>query len=130
MGRLMARTLSRLYRSIDIGQFCDEAREAAAPEPDSRARPERPRERALARDRGSEDVHAKMARRCGRSYSAPAALRTNGYDTMTMPPPCGLGNSQRLTACAMHCSTFGLFIVDCCTTDATTCPVPLMVNWI
>src|SRR5688572_27700715 len=53
-------------------------------------------------------------------YSAPAALRTNGYETMTMPPPWGFGNSQRRTACAIHCSTDGLFIVDCCTTEATT----------
>jgi hypothetical protein len=40
---------------------------------------------------------------------------------MTIPPPCGLGNSQRRTDVAMHCSTVGLFIVEDCTIDAITC---------
>src|SRR5206468_2009286 len=62
-------------------------------------------------------------------YSPPADLSTNGYETITMPPPCGAGNSQRRTAPATHCSTAGLFIVEFDTIEATTWPVPLMVNW-
>src|SRR6185312_8361918 len=54
-------------RELDGARFDEPRGEAAAPEADRGARPERPRERAPARDRGSEDVRREMPRSCGRS---------------------------------------------------------------
>src|SRR3569623_1416880 len=64
------------------------------------------------------------------SYSPPpAGVRTNGYDTMTIPPPSGFGNSQRRTAWTVQFSTLALPIVEFWRTEALTRPAAAMVNW-
>src|SRR3569832_2306780 len=64
------------------------------------------------------------------AYSPPpAGGRTNGYDTMTIPPPSGFGNSQRRTACTVQFSTLALPIVEFWRTEAMTWPEAAMENW-
>src|SRR5450432_3239957 len=50
----------------------------------------------------------------------PAGVRTKGYETMTMPPPRGFGNSHRRTAWTVQFSTRALLIVEFWSTDAMT----------
>ncbi|MCU1276461.1 MAG: hypothetical protein JWM53_7 [bacterium] len=70
------------------------AGEVATPEADRGARPERPRERAPARDRGSEDVRREMPRSCDRSRRircAAAWRRAEPYrakGSSAFPEPC------------------------------------------
>lgn len=47
-----------------------------------------------------------------------------------MPPPRGLGKTQRRAARTMHRSRSQFFAVDLLTTAETTRPVAAMVNWI
>src|SRR3569623_689882 len=64
------------------------------------------------------------------AYSPPpAGVRTNGYDTMTLPPPSGFGNSQRRTAWTVQFSTLALPVVEFWRTEALTRPAAAMVHW-
>ena len=58
----------------------------------------------------------------------PAGENWNGYDTIASPPCAGAGNCQRLIAFATHISTAGAPSVELCTMDASTWPLPAIVN--
>src|SRR6218665_1460142 len=58
----------------------------------------------------------------------PAALKPNGEETTTKPPPLGLGNVQVRTRPATHCSSSELPAVDWATDEVTTLPSVAMVK--
>src|SRR4029077_7053415 len=72
-------------------------------------------------EREGENDRARTQQLALHLYSPPpAGVSTNGYDTMTIPPPRGFGNSHRRTAWTVQFSTRALAMVEFCSTDAMT----------